>query len=123
MSKKGEVVELPVEVKTEEAVVVDARTPEQKLAQTMDEVNALKEQMASVLAFLTDEEEEGDEEEDKTPYLACPKCGGRLMQFFVRAWMHTSGALDHVENVVHCLGCNAVMNDTALVESPTGELV
>jgi hypothetical protein len=84
---------------------------EDKMDMLMDEVNALKEQLAA----LFEDDDEGDEEEDKTPYMTCPKCQGRLMQFHDRGWMHESGLVDHSELVVHCMGCHWIGGPQDLV--------
>lgn len=116
---------------TEEGAVMEAAevpvTLEGKVEQLMDEVNALKEQVAALVMEAEDMEvevgEESEIDETKDPPLACPNCGGRLMQFFTRGWLHESGFLSRQQDVVHCLGCNKVMNVEDLVVSKVGSLV
>jgi hypothetical protein len=124
MARPKKVVEDAVETKPEEgtmAETVDGRTLEQKVDALMDEVNALKEQLAAMFGDEDEPEEEEEEEADLTPYMQCSNCGGRLMQFHERGWLHESGMVDHEELVLACQGCHKVQSVDDLIVGPALE--
>jgi hypothetical protein len=122
VTEEGKPVEIDVELPEEgEMEETKPMAIEDKVDMLMDEVNALKEQLAAMFGDEDEPEEEEEEEADLTPYMQCSNCGGRLMQFHERGWLHESGMVDHEELVLACQGCHKVQSVDDLIVGPALE--